>query len=281
MSSHIFYRIKFADDSLPNSDGEGEEPQSNDGIESESLEKELHVTHGKPGSRNQSKDGSNRCGSSVRRSYPLYKKMEMLRKYDDLLSALGGKTLGAKRILAEEIGIAETTFGRWVNNRGDIERDYKASLGKRGRGYRGRVHAMRRNAGNAIAFSHAEEVVYRKFTEKRKKGAKINGTMLKHWMLDAVQNDTDFLFHANKFQLNKPFKASSRWLRNFVRRYNLALRRKTNVKNVSIEERLPKIKAWHARLSKRIMRLNGLSKSLDPHFGRWKPEHRYFYPVSL
>ena len=42
------------------------------------------------------------------------------------------------------------------------------------------------------------------------------------------------------------FKASARWLNKFTDEYNMGLRKKSNVKHLSVEEREPKCKRWHA-----------------------------------
>ena len=42
------------------------------------------------------------------------------------------------------------------------------------------------------------------------------------------------------------FKASKRWLRSFAKRWGVSLRRKSKKKPVSAEERLPKLRRWHA-----------------------------------
>lgn len=45
----------------------------------------------------------------------------------------------------------------------------------------------------------------------------------------------------------KSFRASYRFTQKWAKRHNLSKRRKSNSKNKSVEERLPKIKVWHKR----------------------------------
>ncbi|CAB1120007.1 unnamed protein product [Ectocarpus sp. CCAP 1310/34] len=46
----------------------------------------------------------------------------------------------------------------------------------------------------------------------------------------------------------KNFSASDRWCRKFAKRHHLSKRRRTNMKNKSVEDRLPQMKSFHRRL---------------------------------
>ena len=68
------------------------------------------------------------------------------------------------------------------------------------------------------------------------------------------------------------FKASSCWLHQFTRHFDMSLRSKTNKKHLSVDKRLPKCKRWHARFRRRLK--GGPKSKLDPKWGRWLPEDR-------
>jgi hypothetical protein len=76
------------------------------------------------------------------------------------------------------------------------------------------------------------------------------------------------------------FTASSSWFENFLRLSHLSIRKKTNVKKLPIEQRLPKLKRWHARLEDRIIASRQAARAGEPFvltqkWGAYFPEHRY------
>ncbi|KAK3265708.1 hypothetical protein CYMTET_25631 [Cymbomonas tetramitiformis] len=64
------------------------------------------------------------------------------------------------------------------------------------------------------------------------------------------------------------------WENNWLRRNSLSYRKKTNKKTKSTEERLPKIKRWHARLRLRLQTPQE-GETVDPVWGVWLPNDRY------
>ena len=68
------------------------------------------------------------------------------------------------------------------------------------------------------------------------------------------------------------FKASCQWLTTFTKIYSMSLRRRSNKKHLSVEERKPKCQRWHARFRRRLK--NGDPSKLHPKWGRWLPEDR-------
>ena len=114
-------------------------------------------------------------------------------------------------------------------------------------------------------FAAAEAEVHAIYREKRDKGLPTTGhylrvtmkkTLRKHYGSDAADS----------------FKASRCWLSGFTRYFEMSLRRKTNKKHMSVEERLPKCKRWHARFRRRLGA--GPPGKLHLKWGRWLPEDR-------
>lgn len=117
--------------------------------------------------------------------------------------------------------------------------------------------------GSARKYAAAEAEVHAMYKELRAKGARINGHFLRIQMKRCMSRiyGQDVLQH---------FKASHTWLAKFARHYNMSLRRITNKKNMSVEERSIKCRRWHARYRRRLKR----GKQLHPKWGRWLPEDR-------
>ena len=113
--------------------------------------------------------------------------------------------------------------------------------------------------------SSAEEEVHAIYREKRRKGLPITAHFLRVTMKKTVKK-----FYGT--EASDHFKASSNWLAQFTRLFGMSLRRKTNKKNLSVEERLPKCKRWHTRFRRRLQ--GGPKAKLHPKWGRWLPEDR-------
>lgn len=117
--------------------------------------------------------------------------------------------------------------------------------------------------GRRRKFAAAEAEVHKIYKEKRAKGHRIRGTYLRLLMKREVRR-----IYGD--EAADQFKASKAWLVKFTSHYNMSLRRSTNKKNMSVEERASKCKRWHARFRRRLQR----GKQLDPKWGRWLPVDR-------
>eukprot|EP00966_Prymnesium_polylepis_P199203 4615564-Prymnesium_polylepis.1 len=114
-------------------------------------------------------------------------------------------------------------------------------------------------------YAAAEAEVHAIYREKRQKGLTVGPHFLRATMKKVVKK------HYGSDAADT-FKASRGWLRRFTNYYGMSLRRKSNKKHLSIEERLPKCKRWHARFRRRLM--GGPKNKLDSKWGRWLPEDR-------
>ena len=96
-------------------------------------------------------------------------------------------------------------------------------------------------------FPKAEQRVYNMFLEHRKKGRPVGPRFLRQAMCREVIKVGANPNAKLKLRLAaRAFRGGSSWLHRFAKRWNLCLRRKTNVKNVPIQERAKKIKRWMA-----------------------------------
>lgn len=111
-----------------------------------------------------------------------------------------------------------------------------------------------------------EKGIYDRFCERRKKGRKVSAL----WLVTTALEIT------NKEYPNIKFKASRGWRRRFRHRHDISLRKKTNSKSESLEQRLPKMKAWHQRLRSTLQerRANTNDQHTDQ-YGRFPVHLRY------
>ncbi|KAK3264889.1 hypothetical protein CYMTET_26397 [Cymbomonas tetramitiformis] len=91
-------------------------------------------------------------------------------------------------------------------------------------------------------FPRVETQLFRDFQACRKKGLRIG----RRWLRTKAR------VIAKKLYPGRYFRASEGWCTNWLRRNSLSYRKTTNKKTKSTEERLPKIKRWHARLRLRL-----------------------------
>ena len=73
------------------------------------------------------------------------------------------------------------------------------------------------------------------------------------------------------------FEGSSNWLQRFKERHNILLRRRTNKKNVWVDDGRDTIQKFHRDLRKALktQRRRNKSYTVDPKYGRWIPKNRY------
>lgn len=119
--------------------------------------------------------------------------------------------------------------------------------------------------GRGVPFAAAEAELYAMFKARRRAGQRVQ----ERWL---VINMRKLIRTHYGDEPAKQFKGSYGWVFRLARRHNISLRRANNHKHQSVEERLPKIKRWHARLRRRLK--TGPKSRLHPKWGRWLPENR-------
>ena len=98
------------------------------------------------------------------------------------------------------------------------------------------------HAGRHALFAEGEQELYAKYKERRKAG-------LQCWL--CIMMRKIIRQHYGDEPADK-FKASYGWVWRFAHCFDIALRRANNHKHQSVEERLPRILRWHARLRRRL-----------------------------
>lgn len=122
------------------------------------------------------------------------------------------------------------------------------------------------HGGRQCAFLAAEMELESLYKARRKAGKRVNERWLCVTMRKLIRENYG----------DEPadhFKGSYGWVWRYANRHGISLRRANNHKHQSVEERLPKIKRWHARLRRRL-KVAAPGAQLDPKWGRWLPKNR-------
>eukprot|EP00794_Sanderia_malayensis_P013638 gene13638-15064_t len=119
-------------------------------------------------------------------------------------------------------------------------------------------------------YSLAESRIVSDIKQQRTKGFKVSGRWIKIKMKQAIRE-----FYGN--EMAEHFKASKNWLYRFTQRNELSLRRKTNSKKLSGNDKLPIIQNFHRQLRQDIKSKRHRDGFVDFHakWGRWMPSRRY------
>ena len=203
-------------------------------------------------------------GQAKRCRYQLSFRRTCLDELDEL-KALGKK--GALMEVAEKHGIAHANLVKWAKPK--ARRDLAAALHNDDR--RATMKSTSKNSkkthlhsGRTAAYKLAEKETHRLYKLHRQKGRRISCRWLKVQMKKQVRE-----LHGE--EAGNSFCASRGWFTGFIKRYNITLRKQSNSKGQSVEQRKPGIQQWHARLRHRVRR----GKQVSPKWGRWLPECRY------
>jgi hypothetical protein len=200
-----------------------------------------------------------RRGSDFRKRYhPLFK----LRVVKIAQSLKQTGCAAPLRVAAEITNLAEANICRWMKERDKHERDALICAGKKGRGFSGRL-IFCSPRGRQTKYEAAENALMIKFDKARKEGKRVGFNIMRTWMLRLVAE-----LYADQPLLRNGFKGSHSWFQGLVSRQGLTFRRATNKKQLSVEERLPKVQRWHNRWRYYISR----GPQVDPIFGRFKPQ---------
>ena len=145
----------------------------------------------------------------------------------------------AAELVADSHNVSRGQVTAWVKKKDEI---FKAAK-------RGKDKKQMRARKSRGKFQEAEEAIYQEFTASRKVGKRVGPRWLKQCATRHVRKvyvGTDLEGPA------KSFSAQRGWFRRFCKRWNIVLRRKTNVKQKPISERLPKIARYFALFRQRL-----------------------------
>ena len=115
----------------------------------------------------------------------------------------------------------------------------------------------------------------KQFTDSRKKGRQVGPKWIRQAMKREVRKViTDVSASDKQKAAAKLFQGKSGWLRRFCKRHRIVLRRKTNVKKVPIEKRLPHIKRWFAIFRLQLLK-SKCKRGYNKRYGIYEPKNRW------
>jgi hypothetical protein len=167
---------------------------------------------------------------------------------------------GVYTVVADITGLPVSNIARWHKQRDLLRLKVIAAKGKKGRGNKGCI-SFSLGRGSPAHFPLAEQIVLARIERARGQGVRVGPTLVRSWMRRAVQDH-----YAGDLRAAS-FKVSRSWLYNFLNRHDLRPRRSTNKKDISVEDRLPKVRKWHKRFQRHVSQ----GDEEDPIFGRYKP----------
>jgi len=133
------------------------------------------------------------------------------------------------------------------------------------------------------AFPEEESELYDPFGSRRDESKRVSAKWLKSKMRRHVKQLTEREMarelhdpakkaeQAKLLEKAKAFRASRGWFRKWRRRYQVNLRKRTNTKTKSAQERLPKVQKFH----RTVKRFCQPPPTQDPKYGRFKPHNRF------
>ena len=140
--------------------------------------------------------------------------------------------MSCQKVLARKTGIAQSNICKWQQD----EAKYIAADGddlKKGLFKKGTERRW---------FREAEHALHSKLMERRKRKLRVSIAWIRVNAKKLVLEKYPDHPHA------RSFAASERWCRKFAKRHHLSKRRRSNMKNKSVEERLPQMMRFHRRL---------------------------------
>ena len=178
-------------------------------------------------------------GASVRTARPPAFKMRVIVEYERISKQYPDFKAEAAALTAESFNINQCQLSKWLRQKAKLQKEASRKNKKndlRSRKQRGK-------------FAAAEQAVYDQFLAARKEGKRVGP----RWLKQCARREVARMYLGTPLEVEaKKFGAKRGWLSRFCSRWSLSLRRKTNVKNKSIEERLPKIKRYFALFRLRL-----------------------------
>ena len=275
---------------LPTTPGADEpEVQEDGGARETDEDDEEEIPEAEEKYQRMKKDGSGfkesglKHGERKGRKHSIYFKYEVVQFYRTMQTMKQSGLLAADDLppiieTAEKYCVNKSLVSKWAK----VEDQLKAALQHgnfiTGKGRRSRCaeemlpfssRAARRctlHTGRKRPFAAAEAEVYTCYRERRKDGLPVTAQYLR---VTTGMKRTVVKHYGDGAE----FKASSRWLTLFARNFSISLRRKSNTKHLSVEQRMPKCQRWHARFRRRLK--GGPASKQHPTWGRWLPEDRF------
>ena len=177
-----------------------------------------------------------RCGTGIRRVYTNREKaaaVEKLRRYQKQEDAIfTAHRMTPLQFTAKTVGTAEPIISKWAKGEAQIIEKAAAVI------TRDLIKSHRARAW----FPKAERELHVLFRAKRKRGLKVSTLWLCVTMTGLIKK------HYRDDPRAETFTPSWRYVEKWAKKFRVATRRRSNSKNQSIEERLPKIQRFHKSL---------------------------------
>ena len=162
-----------------------------------------------------------------RKRYSIGKKKQILQEIDALAEEKGRSA--ARKLVATKYGLHRSLLPRWESSVSLLNLNMKQSHMKS-------VRYVKAYSEDLGANSDFEKELFRLFLERRAKGSK---TFRRWFYVKLVE-----IGRENGVRL----KPTEGWFSGFKRRFKLTRRRETNVKSLSVQERLPVFRRWYLDL---------------------------------
>ncbi len=189
-----------------------------------------------------------------RQKWTFAKKSKILMAVTNWIPLCNGDIYRAKQQVASRYGIHINQISTWLRDKERI------MLKARTRGLRNTVYEKPRNG----KWYDAELRLYFKFIYRRRYQAL---RVTRKWLMRQFKK-----CRAELDDNVEGWKASGGWCSNFCRRWSITSQCRTNKKKLSIEERLPKIRAYHRYW---IYGVQCSGEARDAVYGRYPPSHIY------
>ena len=197
-----------------------------------------------------------------RNKHSLWKQLQVELDYEDLLNENDNVIITAKqKRIAKKYGIHRTQVHRWHKKKDKLfKKAAKCSKLQL-------KNCYRLGDKRLSQFPVQEAQLKVIFKERRKKGKKINDLWIKLQFKRILKKDKP-----NKYE---QFKYSNGWLEGFKKRYSIVLRKRTNKKDIPIENRKGPIQQFHILLHN--IRNTNHYKHQSKVYGRFAPSNTYTF----
>ena len=177
-----------------------------------------------------------RCGAGIRRVYTNREKaaaVEKLRRYQKQEDAIfTAHRMTPLQFTAKTVGTAESSISKWAKCEAQIIEKAAAVV----------TRDLMKNHPARAWFPKAEHELHVLFRAKRKRGLKVSTLWLYVTLTDLIKK------HYRDDPRAETFTPIWRYVEKWAKKFRVATRRRSNSKNQSFEERLPKIQRFHKSL---------------------------------
>ena len=220
---------------------------------------DVNVSNEKNEKESASQSSNHTKQKKTRHNLGADKKWWYIQDYDEKKSK---GTYSSKEEYAVAHNLNPSSFRNWTTKKKRNELKEQAKMiGKVAKSKRNFTWLEKNKQGK---YPEIEKKLQKIILDKRMNGFAVHGTYIKLKMKLLVN------------EANVPdcatFKASNGWLAGFLKRHRLTSQKKTNKKNKSVKERIPKVRKFHQYA---VYGINAQHADRDPKYGRFAAKDRY------